>query len=363
MTLEEKDLSLLIALQENPLAPASKLAKSIGQSTPTVISRLNALKEDQSYFSVSADVKPESLELEIIDVLLKIDNFEDVEYFEKHISFNHPFTLFRIRCFGKINGIYAQFRIPIGSKQLLVDLIDHLKSIGKIQDYFLPSTWSPAYAIYSKANLSCWEPQLMRWIFDWKKWFSKYDKQSTQPVARKLEQSYLQNIDELDAALLEEITMDARRKNTDIMDNLKLDKNHTGLPQKVSRKLNFLYDKIAFQFRVFLQWETFEIFNSFLAICQCSRETSSKLQNLLAKEEIPFQSVFKITNEGFLWYIRCPASHFSNISEIIWKIGDKVDFYFLDYKNSSYYGLWKGAYDAQNHQWKTELMKKEEVIK
>ncbi|NHJ03434.1 MAG: winged helix-turn-helix transcriptional regulator [Candidatus Heimdallarchaeota archaeon] len=363
MTIEERDLSLLIALQENPLAPASKLAKAIGHSTPTVISRLSILKEENSYYNVFADIKPETLELEIIDTIIQIDNIESLEYFEKVICYNHPFTLFRIRCYGKMNGIYAQFRMPIGSKNRLVNLLTTLKEKKIIQDFSFPPISTNSRTIYTKANLSNWEPNLMRWKFDWKKWFSKMEKISSSKISRKNEQSLLNKIDELDIALLEEISKSARRKNTEIMEHLNLDKNDIGLPQKVSRKLKLLDDKIISQYRVFLRWETFEIYNSFLAICECDDIVSFKLQNLLVKEPIPFESTFKITETGFLWYIRCPASHFSDASDIIWRISKKINFYFLDYKKSEFYGLWKDAFDSTNHKWLVNLMDIDKIIK
>ena len=363
MTIEERDLSLLIALQENPLAPASKLAKAIGLSTPTVISRLATLKQENSYYNVFADIKPESIELEIIDLIIQINEISNLEYFEKEICYNHPYTLFRIRCFGKTNGIYVQFRIPLSTKSHLIDLLEKLQNEKIIQDYFLINTLAKSSTIFTKANLACWEPELMRWKFNWDKWISKLDKMPSTNIQRKTQKSILEKIDELDIALLEEISKSARRKNTEIMEAINLDKSDVGLPQKVSRKLKQLDEKIITQYRVFLRWETFEIYNSFLAICECSDTTKNRLQNLIAKEPIPFESTFKLTEDGFLWYIRCPASHFSFVSEIILRISEKVDFYYLDYKKSEYYGLWKGAFDSQNHCWNADLMNVEKIMK
>ena len=130
----------------------------------------------------------------------------------------------------------------------------------------------------------------------------------------------------------------------------------------VSRKLKFLDKAVISQYRVFLRWEPFEIYNSFLVICECEDKISFKLQNLLHENPIPFESTYKITENGFLWYLRCPASHFSDISAIIWSISKSVKFYYLDYKKSQYYGLWKGAFDYDNQQWSTSLMKKENII-
>jgi len=362
MTIEERDLELLIALQENPLAPASKLAKAVNLSTPTVITRLDLLKKDKSYYSVFANLKPSTLDLEIIDILIEIKNIEDVEYFEKQICYNHPYTLFRIRCFGNFNGLYVQFRIPKASRKLLIDLLDTLKKKGKIQQYLIPQLSNDAEVIYTRSNLTNWEEKFMRWNFDWPKWTAKLTTSDSARIIRPVEKSIISKLDELDIALLEELTMNARRKNTEIMDALKLNKSQVGLPQKISRKLKFLDERVVLQYGVFLQWETFEIYNSFLVNCTCNKETSNKLQNLLLKNTIPFESTFKITSDGFLWYVRCPASHFSSVSAFIWEISSKAQFYFLDYKKSQFYGLWKGAFDVSNHCWSTELMKKEKIL-
>ena len=363
MVINEKDLRILIALQENPLAPASEIAKAVKLSTPTVISRLKMLRKNKDYYSVIADLKPSALELEIVDVLLEINRLKDIEFVEQRICYNHPFTLFRIRCLGKFNGLYLQFRIPNQTRTLLLELFESLKAEGQIQNYFLPQTLPNTSTIYTRANLANWEQKLMHWKFDWEDWFAKVLKTTSKKILEENSPSILERIDELDIALLAELTMNARRKNIDLMDALKLNKKAIGFPQKISRKLAFIKQRAIAQYRVFLRWEPFEIYNSFLAIGECDGGTCYKLQNLLKEEPIPFESTYKVTASGFLWYIRCPAPHFSNLSEFLWKVSKKVDFYFLDYKKAEFYGLWKEAFDTHTHQWKTELMEKRNILK
>ncbi|HUT79940.1 MAG TPA: AsnC family protein [Candidatus Bathyarchaeia archaeon] len=362
MTIEESDLELLIALQERPLASASTIAKAIKLSTPTVITRLDLLKQDKSYYSVCADLLPDTLDLEIIDVFIEIENIENLTYFENHICYNHPYTLFRIRCFGSFNGLFVQFRIPKSSHDILLDLLDYLKKENKIQNYFIPTIIPSALSIYTRANLKNWEPNMMRWNFDWKVWSKKLDTADSKRIQRSVKKSVISKFDSLDISLLQEITMSARRKNTEIMDSQKMDKNEIGLQQKISRKLKFLAENVVSQYRVFLRWEAFEIYNSFLVISECNNLTANRLQNLLFKDPIPFESTFRLTETGFLWYLRCPASHFSHISELLWRICKKIKFYYLDYKNSEFYGLWKGAFDLSTNQWSTDLMKKEKLF-
>ena len=234
MVVVERDLELLIALQENPLAPASQLAKAVKLSTPTVITRLDLLKQDKSYYKVIADLDPDILGMEILDVLLEIENLENVEYFEKVICYNHPYTLFRSRCFGKTNGLYVQFRIPKNSQELIVDLLEYLKKKKKIDDYSIPLKIPNTKTIYTKANLASWEPTFMRWKFDWDSWIKKLNKTNTTRNFTQAKNSIIDKLDELDIALMQELTMGARRKNTDIMDALKLDKTAVGLQQKGS---------------------------------------------------------------------------------------------------------------------------------
>ena len=362
MTIEERDLPLLIALQEDPLATASKLAKAVDLSVPTVITRLDVLKSDNAYYYVSADPNLAALGMEIIDVLLQIDDVENVQYLENSICYNHPFTLFRIRCFGNFNGLYIQFRIPKGTLNYIEDLLLHLQKKKRIQGYHFLKGSKTALTIFNKANLSNWEHKLMRWNFNWDNWIKKIDSIESKLITKQQEQPLLTKLDELDIALLQELTKNARRKNTEIMETQKLDKSITGLPQKISRKLKTLDKNFITQYRVFLRWEAFEIFNSFLGVCECDSKTSFKFQNLLLKHPIPFESTFKILENGFLLYIRCPASHFSHIAEILWRLSKKVNFYYLDYKNTFFYVLWKGAFDINKHQWSIDMMKKEKIL-
>jgi hypothetical protein len=252
--------------------------------------------------------------------------------------------------------------MPKDSHELLLDLLEYLKRKNRIKNYVLPKIFSTAETVYTKVNLKNWEARLMRWKFDWNAWIKKIATIDSVRVIKAPVNSILPKLDDFDIALLQELTMSARRKKTAIMDSLKLDKATVGLQQKISRKVKFLDEKIISQYLVFLRWETFEIYNSFLVHCECDEITVNKLQNLLIKDPIPFESTFKITENGFLWYLRCPASHFSEISAIIWSLSRKVKLFFLDYKKSEFYGLWKGAFDASKHQWSRELMKKEKVL-
>jgi hypothetical protein len=263
---------------------------------------------------------------------------------------------------GQCNGLYVQFRIPIGSRTELFDLLRQLKEKNRIQDFTIIKILDNTQTIYTQANLANWESNLMRWEFDWENWLEKLSQTSSKLLEFHPPSSVLEDLDRLDFALLEEITMNARRKNTEIMDTLGLDKTITGLPQKISRKMHYLQEHIVNRYRVFLRWETFEIYNSFLVNTKCNRTISGRIQNLLANDPIPFESIFKITKEGFLWYIRCPASHFSSVSELLWTIDDKVNFYYLDYKKSEYYGLWSEPFSFENHKWNTNLMKLESLL-
>jgi DNA-binding Lrp family transcriptional regulator len=351
MTIEEKDLPLLIALQQHPLAPASKLAEIVGVSTPTIITRLEDLKKDKSYYSVYADLKAEALGLEIVDVILQVRELENISFIEQKICYEHPYTLFRIRCFGERNGLFLQFRIPKGSRKNLLKLLDHLKKDNKIHDYFIPNYLPNTRKIFTNANLANWQPAMMKWSFDWDEWISKLSTMGSKKLELNNGKSYLKKLDDLDIALLQALTMNARRKNTEIMAALNLDKNTVGLPQKVSRRLQFLREKIVSQFRVFLKWDTFEIYNSFLIVANCPPDKKFQLQNTLYYNPIPFESLYKVTKNGFMWYLRCPSSHFSDVSAFVLSITNQAQFYFLDYKTSEFYGLWKGAFDPKTHSW------------
>ena len=126
-------LSLLMAIQENPLATVTELVDRVEGSKPTVIKRLSYLKKNK-YFNVKAMLNLHNMGFDSVEVFLDTSNLKDVIRLEK-MATNHPYTSYRSRCFGSHNGVYLQFRNPIGTRDSIEEVIKILKEEGVVVDY------------------------------------------------------------------------------------------------------------------------------------------------------------------------------------------------------------------------------------
>ncbi len=356
-------MNLLIALQENPLSSDSALANIMGVSQPTATSRLRELKEKVSIYNIHCDLDCDALGLELIDVILDIPNGPALEFCEK-ICKEHPYTLYRTRQYGKTSGLFIQFRIPLNSKKYIIDLIELLKEKKIISNFRIPKRSQNAPPTpYSRSKLSAWDPKTMRWEFDWENWIPDLESQSSVFPPFIQTDCILDNLSGMDIHQLSEMTQDARQKNTDIMRKLSYDIYEPGLPQKVSRRLKFLKEKVVTGYRVFLNWEVFDTYHTFAFICKATKEQTAQLYNQLSDKPIPFYSTFTILDDGYLWSVQAPPSHFSNIGKITWDYSEERELLILDYKTSDTYGLWAETYDSLSHSWRKTIMNPEKIMK
>jgi hypothetical protein len=110
-------------------------------------------------------------------------------------------------------------------------------------------------------------------------------------------------------------------------------------PQRLSDKLRDLRYKCISTYRVYLNWSVFD-FTEVLFNCQATQENCLFFRNLLSSSPPPFQTTFREyratikgqREEGFFWYLSCPASHLINAFNSLLKISNDVKFYLLDNK-------------------------------
>jgi len=352
----------LIALQENPLASDSALANIVGVSQPTATSRLKSLKEKVSLYNVHTDLDPDVLGMEIIDLILDIPSSKGVDILEKLCDI-HPYTLYRSREFGRTSGLFVQFQIPLGTGYMLEELMASLVEKEMISRYeFLRRSREDPPPVYCRTSLTAWDPRATRWEFNWSEWVEKLTSSSVVLPRKHRYESVLNDLSALDIKLLGELTQDARQRNADIIRKIGLDINIPGLRQKVSRRLKFIREKIVRGYRVFLNWEVFDTYHTFVFICKASKKDTIRLYNNLDNNPIPFQSSFVILDNGYLWCVQTPPSHFSFIGSIVWDNSRERELLLLDYKSSEVYGLWPETYDPDGRCWKTSLMKRDKLL-
>ncbi|MFX0091299.1 MAG: AsnC family transcriptional regulator [Candidatus Hodarchaeota archaeon] len=345
------DLEILLHLQENPLIRASKIAESMNLSPSTVTRRLAQIKKREAYRGTYIELKLSTLELELVDYFLCFPNKSALVLVEATLSDTHPYTLYRGRCYGALNGLFIQFRIPQGTRHYVDALLSDLQQQNLISS-IKHHPRLPYKTVFSNSSLRAYNSKLQTWVFDWKNWIDKFQSVRSDLPSLKVDPSLLSQLDPLDIQILGVLTQDYRQKNTAIMDELKADKTQPGIPQMFARRINFLRENVVERARIFLNWTVFDLYQTFAFIGNAPPATCNRLYNHLIENPLPFESVFFLIEKGFMWYVRAPPSHFSILADFIWSITPQYDSFMIDYRQSMVYALWPETFDESTNQWK-----------
>jgi DNA-binding Lrp family transcriptional regulator len=348
-------LKLLFALQEQPVAPASVLAKQVGVSAPTARTWLEALKKEQVFVGVHANLKSRQIGLELDDFVLQVKSHDALLKIEQFCE-SHPYTSYRARVFGgKVQGIMLQFRQPDAARPHLLSAFEVMKSNGLISKVRELPTLNEEYgSSFTKPRINAWNPEIMGWVFDWDKWWAACPNKIQSKVKVPSQIDELVQLDELDVRILQEVSTDARRKNIEIIEALNMDKNEPGIQQKISAKLKRLDEEVIESYRVFINWTHFDVYNTPLIIAEADEEMTDRLISYLSVSKFPFGSSIRKTDDGFVWSARLPSAHLSELVSFVWKLTKNYEILIIDYKHSQVYGLWAETFDGKTNSWRTD---------
>ncbi|NHJ87245.1 MAG: AsnC family transcriptional regulator [Asgard group archaeon] len=357
--IDAKDMEILLYLQNDPLAKLSQIAEFIGMSVSNISARIERLEKEYKLFhGVNIDLKNSLLGLEIFDFFYEVKNTKALKTLEEKFCYYHPYIIYRARCNGFKNGLYLQFRAPNNGLNYIEELSGILVNKGIIDNFQLIKRKPNIEPIRISSSLSSWNQEKGYWVFDWDNWQKQFQNASDNiPIITNQEKSILNELTELDIKLLAELTINARRKNVDIMKKIGL-KPEEGNAQRVSRRIRFLKENIIKYYRINLQWTLFHLYQSIIIRGYCNDKLAYKIYNYInnniSNKELrfPFRSNYFLTDDGFFWYIRAPPAHLSEFNNFIWNVCPNYELYNIDYKYTEFYGLWDKTFDTEKVNWK-----------
>jgi DNA-binding Lrp family transcriptional regulator len=348
-------LKLLFALQEQPVAPASVLAKQVGVTAPTARAWLESLMKEQVFVGVHSNLRNRRIGLELDDFVLQVTSHAALEKIEK-FCWNHPYTSYRARVFGgNIQGILLQFRQPDAARSHLLESFEKMRKEGLISSIRELPTLNEEYgSSFTRPRIEAWDPEKMGWDFNWDKWWSSCPKeiQSKNKTSEKFERFV--PLDELDVKILQEISTNARRKNIEIIKAIGMDKAAPGVQQKVSFRLKRLSEEVVESYRLYINWTHFDVYNTPLIIAEAEEEITDRLISHLSTSKFPFGSSIRKIESGFIWSARLPSAHLSELLSLVWKIAKSHEILIIDYKHSQVYGLWAETFDSETGSWRVD---------
>jgi DNA-binding Lrp family transcriptional regulator len=369
--LDAKDLEILFTLQDEPLSTISSIAKRVNMSVSGTKLRLKRLEQEEKAFErVNIDLNLHALGLEIQDFFLKINSKNALKIIENRVCYYHPYIYYRVRVFGQFSGMYMQLNTPKGSLDHVKGFFDVLQSKGIIEEYEHVPRNLMEVPVRIKSAYKFWNVKEQRWDFNWKDWAQGFEHVSNTSVSRMNNtKTITSQLTDFDLRLLTEMMYDARQKNVDFIKKLKLN-NDPSVAQKVSRRLTFLKNHAVLGYRIYINPDYFGLYQTVIIKATCSKNIARKLRNyiLLGAGEraneieyssnvkllsFPFQSVFYITEDGFIWYVRAPQAHVSELIDFVWGICPKHNVFWTLYNSSMTYALWHENFNEETKQWKS----------
>ncbi|TFH03607.1 MAG: MarR family transcriptional regulator [Candidatus Thorarchaeota archaeon] len=343
-------LSLLMAIQENPLATVTELVDRVEGSKPTVIKRLSYLRKNK-YFYVYALLNLHNMGFETVEIFLDTSNLRAVERLER-MAKNHPYTSYRSRCFGSHNGMYLQFRIPYGARERIEEAIKVLEEEDVIVSHrFLPIGDEPT--ITTSMKIDGWNPESMSWKFDWKQWFEK-DYDIIKPQRSKVTSgNVLEWITKNDMYILQQLMIGAKRSNTEMIRAIKK-KGISFTPQTFGRRLRMVSDNCVQKYRVSFDPMAFDIITNILISGDGKRKYLGNLFSKMNTNPIPFESTMRVSDSSLYWFVRMPPSHLSSLLSNLHLNLSNMNVTIIDYSHSSLYSLWPEILDEESHSWRQD---------
>ncbi|MFW9909621.1 MAG: hypothetical protein ACFFEF_13700 [Candidatus Thorarchaeota archaeon] len=363
MSLNLRYLPLLAAIQENPLGTLDELAKRAEMSRPTVAKRLEELQgyreigdaKDKApmkkYFYVNPLLNLESLGLELVQAFVEVKSYKKLETMEV-LTTNHPYTSYRGRCYGYFNGLLLQFRIPQGTLSHLKEFLDSVIRDGIASNYEM---WrlNDGRSTYTSMSVKGWKPEILTWDFDWKNWFEIKSQNLQQPSMATRKGESLDWLTRKDIHLMNEVMLDARRRNTEIISELEKQGYSITTPT-FSRRYAQIRDQCFSGYRVSIDPAAFDIYTNLLITGRDNQEDIDTLHSRLQSHPIPFESILRTMKNELFWTLRIQANHLSALLSSLQTRWSEMKVSILDYSKTMRYGIWAEAFDENAHAWKED---------
>jgi DNA-binding Lrp family transcriptional regulator len=361
--LTTRELRVLMALEEKPLATYEELANKTGYAKSVVFNLIQPLadpKGESPFFTVTALPNLEMLGLEIVDIILEVKTLENLELLKK-LAWEHPYTSFLAFIYGHTNGMLIQFRIPKSTGVYIYELFQGLQTRGIVESFEYLNF--PFPQIYTVTDVHAWNYQTYSWNFNWREWFSKvfesikpysgqYNTGANEiaPINPNIEIPVKNWFNRKDILILYELFENSRRRNVDIMEILKV-KGFTMSPQTFSRRLKRIMDQCVEGNQVALDPKCTNVLSWLVLNGEGDPALIASLRAHIEQHPIPFTSTFKTKYNHFFWFIELPPNDIGMFLTIMRQILTKMSINYIDTSNVKSYHPYHLAYDEKARKW------------
>jgi len=326
--LRDTEMRVLIALHNNPLGDINSLSRQAGISPITFVRSLKKLQTEglfdkRGYVSSQISFSAVGMELVVVFMDAPQRNWKKIE----EMCDKHPYTSYRVRCYGDTNGIFALFAMPTGSLSWLLQLLDIMKKNGTFTDYRLHRLLNEQ--IYTEVDFRLYDNRLGTWSFDWDGWAKIIDKGNSVQL-KEFPPTVLHHMTAVDMQVLKQLSMNARKEKKEIA-------KEVGIPAyQLSRRLKFYkQNNVVGAYRILFGLAAVNLITP--ALIECVVDAQAKESIASAASRLPFQGNFIPTGEGFVLYSTLPAPDFPKLADVLLQHVDEARLMWCDYASSVRY--------------------------
>ncbi|MHA1687128.1 MAG: hypothetical protein ACTSYD_12120 [Candidatus Heimdallarchaeaceae archaeon] len=364
MFITRLEYSILLFLQQHPLANLSLISDNLGVSFYTVKKTYQSLLLKNLISGVAAIISPAALNLEKATVFFEVDNYQSIKKLEKILD-SHNYTRYRSRYIcGESRGLYVNFELPSQCAPFLQEFGDLLVEKGIINFYALFSRNFGEYRTSANVRFVDWET--LEWRFDIKSWINSLhssglgDSTDIQTSVTKPTFNNSFRINELDLWVMRALSKDAKltikklkeiiETESDYIQNRRIVKD----PSTISRSVKRIEDKFILEYQLLLNNKLLGLDNQIIFQIHEDGTLFKKLVSHLVKYPLPFKSTLSQFSGGFHWYIRCPSEYMSELVNAIWELNPLSMKVIHLIPPSRLYYFYPLNYDIVNKKWKDD---------
>lgn len=324
--LDTKDVSVLASLAADPLGSFEHLGKAAGLSPSGTLKRVRKLVENGilSKEFVRTQVNYPAVGLEAVIVL--VESRPAMWKAMEAACDAHPYTQYRIRVMGSVNGFLMVFSIPVNSRALLHEFLNGLKELGVIGGYSvhqLVSAWG-----HSETRFSCYDPVANTWSISWDRWEATIE--GSPPLHSLPAPSILHELDQIDIGILRALSIDSRGERKAIAEKLGI------RDYELSRRLKLLGDRdLASFYRIAHETGILGMAMTIVLKCRASLDYTGRVLN--SASEFPFQASIYPLEDGFLLVANVPPGEVTNLVTLMQRHCESVELMWGDYNSSMKY--------------------------
>ncbi|MDG6901626.1 MAG: winged helix-turn-helix transcriptional regulator [Nitrososphaerota archaeon] len=322
------DARVLTALSRDPVANERSLAVASNLSRAGLAKRLRKLGEAGVLYPgfARAQVAYPAVGLEMSLVFAGVPNTER-KRFERACDL-HPYTQFRIRCMGEVQGrsFFTLFAYPSCSRHRMLAYLDALREEGVVDSY-----WAEVPIAAPKRqefDFTFYNQETGRWGVDWGKWEGSIGDQGEE--LQDLVGSSLHLLDSKDMKILRLLSMDAREEKSRIAEKAGV------RDYELSRRLAAYRERgVISDYRVIHAKSISSLAITVVAFARASVSTTEKICGALGR--LPFQGTVYPIEGGMVYLGNVPSSELANLTRSLEANSDGVEVGLYDYTTSMRY--------------------------